>query len=333
MFRPGVYLVSFVACMRVLFSGAGIQSNVNRGMLAVALLMAFIATLGLALGLRHVLEAFIWYRGPGGPTAEFEKISSWIQVTKNGCYIFQTLTGDLILIYRCFIVYNRSWLVVALPLTMWTGTLVCGCAVLYISSHLKISTNLDEKHLVPFLTALLVLTLVQNAAISSMIAYRIRSIDRQIAKFSSDNRASRLQPIMNLIIESGAIYTVSMIICLIVVLCSNNAQYAVSDAIIMIIGIVFNMIIIRVHQGRTVEQEVLTTGVASSRHTLSFANGPEGRSTFSNSHPLTSFGKKQTRGHAAQRVEVNVTRQVVKEVNDDLGTVFVEDTANTEAKH
>jgi len=329
----GVYLISFGECMRVLFSGAGVQSGINRAMLVVAISMAIFGTLDLALALRHVLDAFIWYRGSGGAIAEFENISSWIQVTRTGCYVVQTLIGDLMLIYRCFMVYNRRWLVIALPLTMWTGTLVGGSGLLYVNSHLKVSTNIDEKHIVPFLTALLVLSMVQSLVTTSLIAFRILSIDRQVAQFRA-SKESRLKPISRLIIESGATYTMSLVIFLVVFLCSNNAQYALSDAIMMIIGIVFNMIIVRVHQGRTADQEAtIATAETSSARSPSFTKAQTSRSMFSSRHPLRSFGNSQTVGHTAQSVEVNVTQQVFQNVDDDRDCELVESTEDAKTKN
>ncbi|PIL34435.1 hypothetical protein GSI_03210 [Ganoderma sinense ZZ0214-1] len=57
------------------------------------------------------------------------------------------------------------------------------------------------------------------------------------------------------IIESGLMYTVSVVILVVVYLASNNAQYAVSDCIVQIIGIAFNLIIIRIDQGSSIDSE------------------------------------------------------------------------------
>jgi hypothetical protein len=121
---------------------------VNKMMLGVAIAMCTFATLSIAFQLRHVLDAFIWYHGPGGAVEEFENISYWVNVMQTVTYEIQTLIGDLILvmsrrfeiskstnsrwqIYRCYVVYNRRWLVIALPLLVWTATL--GISRFYIT--------------------------------------------------------------------------------------------------------------------------------------------------------------------------------------------------------
>ena len=52
----------------------------------------------MAFGLRHNLDAFVFYAGPGGPTAELSDISYWVNVMKAVDYVAQTAIGDAILV-------------------------------------------------------------------------------------------------------------------------------------------------------------------------------------------------------------------------------------------
>ena len=79
----GIYLVTLAACVRALFwDTQGFKRNINWAMVVVTGTMAIFATLDLALGLRHNLDAFVFYKGPGGPSAEFDDISYWVNVMK-----------------------------------------------------------------------------------------------------------------------------------------------------------------------------------------------------------------------------------------------------------
>lgn len=83
----GIYLVSLGYCLRALLfdphsHGLQWKKEINFVMLTVTLLLWVVSTLDLALGLRHNLEAFVYYSGPGGPTAVFLEISSWINIMK-----------------------------------------------------------------------------------------------------------------------------------------------------------------------------------------------------------------------------------------------------------
>lgn len=79
----GVYLVTLGICARALFwDRLGLRRTVNWPMVVVVVLMAVFATIDVALGLRHNLDAFVFYHGPGGPDGEFDNISEWINVMK-----------------------------------------------------------------------------------------------------------------------------------------------------------------------------------------------------------------------------------------------------------
>ena len=66
--------------------------------LAVALALFVFATLDVAFLLRHVLDAFVWYHGPGGAGGEFADISYWVNVMKTVDYVAQTSIADGMLV-------------------------------------------------------------------------------------------------------------------------------------------------------------------------------------------------------------------------------------------
>jgi hypothetical protein len=78
----GVYLVTVGMCIRVLFweNTGRRRERLNWPLIVVAALMCTFATMDVSFGLRHNLDAFIFYKGPGGPNAEFEDISYWVNV-------------------------------------------------------------------------------------------------------------------------------------------------------------------------------------------------------------------------------------------------------------
>ena len=142
-FCIGIFLVSFTGCLRTLLWTEGHFKPLrmlNIKMIVACLLMFVIASLDVAFHLRHNLEAFIWYNGPA--IENFNKTSSWINVVKMGCYVAQTFVGDSILVckmslelhpgikfvsmmlklFRCWVIYNRNWFVIVIPIVLWLGT-------------------------------------------------------------------------------------------------------------------------------------------------------------------------------------------------------------------
>ena len=74
------------------------RASINWVMVGATLAMFTIATLEMAFGLLHMLQAFIWYPGPGGAIDEFEDISNWVNVMRTADYILQTFIGDGIMV-------------------------------------------------------------------------------------------------------------------------------------------------------------------------------------------------------------------------------------------
>lgn len=85
-------------CMRALLSKRTANASIKYHMVLVSLLMFTFATLDVAFGLRHNLEAFIYYKGPGGAIGEFGIESNWVNVMKTADYVAQTAIGDGILV-------------------------------------------------------------------------------------------------------------------------------------------------------------------------------------------------------------------------------------------
>ncbi len=78
----GIYLVSLVYCVRLLLwdQKGNRKPKLNWAIIATTALIAIFVTMDLAFNLRHVLDAFIFYTGPGGPIEQLTTISNWLNV-------------------------------------------------------------------------------------------------------------------------------------------------------------------------------------------------------------------------------------------------------------
>lgn len=70
----GVYLVTAGQCFYAILRGGSAERAARRqwSLLVVAASMLVIATVDVAFSFRSVLDAFIFYKGSGGPNAAFE---------------------------------------------------------------------------------------------------------------------------------------------------------------------------------------------------------------------------------------------------------------------
>lgn len=99
--RKGAMLVSFFICLRVLFTSESALNPLSfRSLMAVSVLMAILDGLDKSLQLRHMLDAFVYYKGPGGPIEELSETKNGINFAKTVVYVIQTWLGDGVLVSR-----------------------------------------------------------------------------------------------------------------------------------------------------------------------------------------------------------------------------------------
>ncbi|KAJ3878312.1 hypothetical protein F5051DRAFT_232493 [Lentinula edodes] len=276
----GMFLITFVQSIRYLLwdlkGNLKPLSIINWPLLIVAALLAFLSTFDVALGLMHNIEAFIFYTGPGGSAARFTGLTDWVNILKTCNVVFGKLISDGVLVYRCWVVYNKRWLVIAFPLLLWLGYLGLAIFVIYLEASADnphvLLTGPGLSDLTPSITSGWTMSLVNNILATGLIVYRIWRVDqensayavqsvssRSRAFFGRSSRRTRLQNVTRIIIESGFLYTTIALITFITFLTGSNSFYATSDAELQILSIAFNLIIIRISTRPEENYSVQTT--------------------------------------------------------------------------
>ncbi|KAJ3807041.1 hypothetical protein F5876DRAFT_25554, partial [Lentinula aff. lateritia] len=258
----GVFLTTFVMCLHGLLYSPTHRFHlkpffkVNYRMLIAALLMFTFASLDVAFGLCHNIKAFVTLNGNGNDpeTAEevFDDVGNWINVMKFVDYVAQTFIGDSILIYRCYLVWDRSWYMIVPSVLLCLAETVCGCMVAVIEASPASGGSLNSSTISPFITSMLSITLATTILTTTLIVYRLWNVQSHSQTFlqfqqerNRDWNSDPLARAMKVMIESGLLYTLSLVVLFAVFITSSNAELGVSDSVVQIIGITFNMIIIR----------------------------------------------------------------------------------------
>ncbi|KDR66676.1 hypothetical protein GALMADRAFT_80539 [Galerina marginata CBS 339.88] len=253
------FLVTFVQCLRALLLdewGTEFRrpSTINWAMVAVSVSFFVFGTLDVVLGFYHNIKAFILFTGPGGSEAEFTQLSDWVNVLK---VRLQTTFVER-LIYRLWVVYSHSWKIVPIPLLLWLGTAACAGGILF-GEITSVTGTVGNTNIKNFIIPLWTCSITMNIVATSLLVYRIIKVDRRnsengvlslgsyVPSSHTKKRKSRLQRLTFIIVESGLMYTTMALITFITVLVSNsNASYPTSDVEVQVVGIAFNLIIIRV---------------------------------------------------------------------------------------
>jgi len=215
-------------------------------MVVVCILMLIFSSGDLSLNLLREVNV-------AGPTGkDDEDFGTVAEVFRYITLKLQTLTGDGMLVYRCWVVYNKSIRIACLTGTLWFVAFGSAMAVIIFAGTLPGQLTESPPQFQAAMLTFWSTSIALKIICTSLIVYRIYNIDRQTAqlsleRLSSSGRPSLLQRTVRIIIESGVLYTASAIVTLATFASNNIGVYLTSAIEPQIVGITFNLIIIRVH--------------------------------------------------------------------------------------
>ncbi|KAG1773169.1 hypothetical protein EDD22DRAFT_767721 [Suillus occidentalis] len=228
-----LYGFSILVFMGTIWTFTYIQriQDVNRPIAAVGTLMFLLSTHMVVVVIRTE-DGLVKYRDtfPGGPLAFFADVSQETFVAKCVTYVLQTLLGDGVMIYRCYVVW-KSVRIIILPCT-------CNDHSQAGSNFGSISTG-ETGH---WVTAFFVFTLTANLLTTGLLAYRIWTIERSVAAIRFTK--GRI-PIIWVLVDAALLHSTAFCSSLICFARSNNGLFVIGDMIVIIISIAFYMVFIR----------------------------------------------------------------------------------------
>ncbi|KAF8172915.1 hypothetical protein K438DRAFT_1611300 [Mycena galopus ATCC 62051] len=236
----GIYLVTLgIAGRSMLTAKSGEwkrRSEINWITVGVSVVLFVNATLNIVISTITLVEGFVLYEGPGGADQFFANGSGWQTLTKSFTVPFQSLVGDGILIYRCWCLWNNSWLVIALPLLIWLSNIACAIRLLDLLATapqaLVISTAIQ-----PWGQAFWSMTICINVMSTGLIVARIWMVEGETKKYRDSELGfvltsrSALSIAMRNVIESGMIYTIVSIFTLVTYTMQSTLSYPVSRVV------------------------------------------------------------------------------------------------------
>ncbi|KAJ6603568.1 hypothetical protein DFH09DRAFT_1354708 [Mycena vulgaris] len=140
-------------------------------------------------------EAALLYYGPDS--------SQRTQVVRSALADMTVLIGDAVIIHRLWLIWNRNFSVVVLPIISWVGVLVCGVAVTYLQSHG--GNDVFATRAGGWVTANWALPMMRviNVYCTALIAWQIWSTSRVV----KDLGDGLLMPVLAILVESAAMWT------------------------------------------------------------------------------------------------------------------------------
>ncbi|KAG1879637.1 hypothetical protein C8R48DRAFT_589240 [Suillus tomentosus] len=228
--------------------------DVNRPITAVAVLLFVLSTAHMVVSIIRSEEGLVQYRDR--PKTLLAEISRGTFMTNGVIFVLQTLLGDGVVIYRCYIVWQTVWVII-LPSMLWCGVAVTGVYSIYSFSHTtSIYGHVFSQTTREWISAFYASTLVTNLLSSGLLAYRIWKIERDVANSSATKITTT--GILRVVMDAAGLYSIALLCTLIGVACSKNGTLFMLDMLTPIISITFYMVIIRIATGKHTHSHILT---------------------------------------------------------------------------
>ncbi|KXN87788.1 hypothetical protein AN958_08144 [Leucoagaricus sp. SymC.cos] len=281
----GIYLVTCIPCFRILFfteSGKGQRwrrpSEIRWPMAIGGLILFVVCALDATLNFSRDYRAFV-----ESLDAEEVLIADWTNIARVMASAFGAWVADYILIYRCWIVYARRWVVIVPSIILYLANLAVSFreyAMMAVAGGIPGTTvSANAGAFRSLLLAFFSTIAAQNVLTTSILIWRIWQVEKSQTRILGEQQR-HLRRVMIVLAESGAVYTTFVLLTLITSAAHSNTLFPLSD---MAKGIVFNTILARCSPERdrqftTFHHNDLSTFQVSSRWTTT--RGPE--STISN---------------------------------------------------
>ncbi|KAJ6544112.1 hypothetical protein B0H19DRAFT_1169667 [Mycena capillaripes] len=241
----GFSLLMFIATIWTLVGGRS-YAQINWTMIVCACLLLIASTLHMASDIKRLYSGLVRFRDtyPGGPTAFFASINDPSFVFKNAVYGFQTALGDGVAIYRCYMVW-RSISVIVFPVILWFAVCATSSGAVYeFAQPAADSNNVFAQRTSQWVTSFYATSLACNIIATGLLAYKLWTIERNVHTTRIGKGLTK--PVLMIVLDAGALYSISLLTSLICFESESNGQYIVLDMMTPIISIAFYMVILRV---------------------------------------------------------------------------------------
>ncbi|PFH45139.1 hypothetical protein AMATHDRAFT_44226 [Amanita thiersii Skay4041] len=247
----GMYLILFLACMSVFWSRYSRGQQISYIFFWSSLVLYLLITAHLVIDIVRMMQAFGQKTVADADNYYFQ-FQSTLSVVKTSVYATVTWVSDALMLYRCFIVWNKSWLVIILPILLLIADIGTGISLVVVLAHPEIGVSVFKGSQATTVKSFFSMTLVTNGICAGLIAYKLWVTQRELADALRDSqkRTISLTRIWIIILESGSVYWATLLVMLAVYAsAAGHAALIFLDITSPIIGMVFSLIIVRVSLG------------------------------------------------------------------------------------
>ncbi|EJD45507.1 hypothetical protein AURDEDRAFT_137206 [Auricularia subglabra TFB-10046 SS5] len=212
----------------------------------------------------------MWIDYSGGPIAFYYE-DFWIPVSvfSSSVFIITNFLADGLMLYRCWIVWGRSRVVIAVPFLTFLGSSALSCVAVYqvTTPGQRLFSSITLQFMLPYFS----MSMGLNILVTLLISARLLLARHRIRSVLGAEHTKVYISITAMLVESAALY--SLFSCIFI------ATYSINDALFnvflplhsQIMCISPLLILLRVAKGQAFTESIDTSGATISWHTPSSA--------------------------------------------------------------
>ncbi|KAJ7460860.1 hypothetical protein B0H11DRAFT_938401 [Mycena galericulata] len=241
----GCFLVIFLFSIYVNVTYTKGQNRHNRIMFAISIVMFTLATMHLGFNIARLIRGFITDRNaPGGPVGYLGQLALWDHIFKDTIYATQSILGDAVAVYRCWILWNGDYRFVIFPSVLLIVSGISGYMVCGLYTTVSPTATVFDPRLTNWITTFYSVAVAQNIVTTGLMSLRLWQIEQKSARVRLGS--GNFLPVLIILVESNALYLFIEILLLSLYAVNYNAQYILLEIVTPTVGITFSLITIRI---------------------------------------------------------------------------------------
>ncbi|KIK57026.1 hypothetical protein GYMLUDRAFT_46643 [Collybiopsis luxurians FD-317 M1] len=237
-----------IFCVTLYFTFGGARrshDSHSKILLGISTAMFLIATVHACLSCYRLVAAYV-FNGTnprGGPAGYLGNLGHWDAILTETLYSTQEILGGAAAIYRCWVLWNKQFKIVALPILLLIVTIVFGywTDALFTRPGTLEGNIHDLVQLKIWIRTFYAVAVVQNILTTGLMIYVIyRNYRNTVGANVRSFGGIRMTWLMRTMVEAAALQLLVEFLLLILFSVGTNVQYIFLDSVVPVIGITFN---------------------------------------------------------------------------------------------
>ncbi|KAF9485686.1 hypothetical protein BDN70DRAFT_538302 [Pholiota conissans] len=224
---------------------------------ALVLLMYTSATVHCSMNWNHFANAIAANENPGmGPGFAFSlaHVSAVIEISGSSLLALNIFIADWLFIWRCWMVWQRRWIFVVIPIASTITGIVMAALALHLEDLLLHNTDLsvdviqtESQKFMSFSNVFFSLSIGTSLTTTLLITLRIALVQRRLRK--AGLKITSYSALIEILVESAAMYSVTLLLFVILQSTKNEALFYPQNIHAQVAGLAPTLIILRVAAG------------------------------------------------------------------------------------